>query len=58
MAEKTALLAPMPSARVSTTVMEKAGDFASDRSDSRTLRSIASTPSAISMSLVLSTCAV
>ena len=39
-------------------IIEKAGDFASERSERRTLRSIASSLSAISISRVLSTCAV
>ena len=57
-AEKTALLAPIPSASVSTTVIENAGDFVNARNDTLTFRSVASNPSAISISLVRSICAV
>jgi hypothetical protein len=41
---ETALLAPIPNASVSTTVTEKAGDLASERSDRRTWRRMASKP--------------
>ena len=58
MAEKTALLAPMPRASVSITVNEKAGAFARLRAASRKFRSSASRYSGMSMSRVLSICAV
>src|SRR5262245_4531508 len=43
-AEKTALLAPIPSASVSTTVIENAGDFVNARNDTLAFRSVASSP--------------